>query len=92
MAGKEASRMKEENTPMFDEERQVAIGDMDITYAPEGLTLSGYLKMAAGPKGAEMARDLAARLNAAAEKLGAMEEVEEVQPEDVKNPFGKTFD
>lgn len=77
---------------MFDKARQESVQDMDVTYAPEGLTLSGHMRMPAGPEGARIARDMAKRLEEAATHLEIMDEVPIVPPEPVSGKFGRAFD
>jgi len=81
-----------EKTEMFEKARQESVQDMDITYAPEGLTLSGHMRMPAGPEGARMARDMARRLEEAAAALETMEEVKDIPAAPVNPKFGKAFD
>ena len=82
---------------MFDKARQESVQDMDVTYAPEGLTLSGHMRMPAGPEGARIAREMARRLEEAADQLEKMEEQQIIPADkvdgDVTNPrFGRAFD
>lgn len=77
---------------MFDKDHQISIDDMDITYSPDGLTLSGRLKAEPGLRGAEKLRKLASLLISAASKIENMEPSEEVKPTSVNPAFGKAFD
>lgn len=81
-----------EKTEMFERARQESVQDMDITYAPEGLTLSGHMRMPAGPEGARTAREMARRLDEAADALEAMKEVEDLSADTVDPRFGRAFD
>ena len=84
--------MSEKEKDMFEKARQESVQDMDVTYAPEGLTLSGHMRMPAGPEGARIARKMAQLLEEAAAQLETMEEIEIVPPEPVSGKFGKAFD
>lgn len=77
---------------MFDKDHQISIDDMDITYSPDGLTLSGRLKSGLGQEGADKLRKLASLLISAASKIENMEPSEEVEPTPVNPAFGKAFD
>ena len=81
-----------EKTEMFERARQESVQDMDITYAPEGLTLSGHMRMPAGLDGARVAREMARRLDEAADGLEAMEEVKDLPADTVDPRFGRAFD
>lgn len=77
---------------LFEEERQVSIDNLDLTYSPDGLTISGHLKAAPGKDGAEMLHSLIAKLNDAVKDLEGMDPVEIVEPQKVDPLFGKAFD
>lgn len=76
----------------FDRDHQTSMGDLDLTYAAEGLTISGRLRMPQGPKGAEDARRLAQLLLEAAEFLARSDEIPEEEPRKIDSPFGHAFD
>jgi len=85
-------KQRKDKTTVFDKARQESVQDMDITYAPEGLTLSGHMRMPAGAEGARIAREMAQRLEEAATHLEAMDEFPIVPPEPVSGKFGRSFD
>ena len=81
-----------DNTKLFSREHQIALDDLDITYAPDGMTLSGHLKAAPGEDGADKLRQLARLLLQASYELDDMEPVEIEEPKKVDPKFGRAFD
>lgn len=79
-------------TKMFERDHQKAVDNMDVTYARDGLTLSGHLRAMPGKKGADLTRKLGEMLLEAAAELEKMDPVEIDQPDNVQRPFGKAFD
>lgn len=77
---------------LFKTERQVGVDNMDVTYAPDGLTLSGHFQAKPGKEGAAFARELAGILLEAAKELEEMDPQSEEPPEKVDPRFGRAFD
>jgi len=79
-------------TKMFERDHQKAVDNMDVTYARDGLTLSGHLRAMPGKEGADLARKLGEMLLEAATELEQMDPIEIDHPDDVQHPFGKAFE
>lgn len=79
-------------TKLFEHDHQKAVDNMDVTYARDGLTLSGHLKAMPGGEGAALARKLGEMLLEAAKELEEMDPIAIEEADTVKHPFGKAFD
>ena len=75
----------------FTNERQISIDNLDVTFAPDGLTLSGHLKANPG-ESQERLRSLAKILLESADKLEKMEEYKNQKSVEDDLGFGKAFD